>query len=378
LTGGSDPEHDGAVPSVLALAGLAIAVLAPVDEETWHQSVDPSRCESKAVVEYPRWSRWVHHRMVPGETIAEVAARYGLREIDLRQHNGISAKTETLKKGTRLKVKARRVPPPREHVEYTVVAGDSWLSIARIHGVDPKELKAYNWPWKGKLAAGSLLSVWIDPIARMWIGAAEEGEAIRRGGIGIGAPDDGHLVGGVAIPEGEGYEIRFPDSAYGTTHAVVELVRALARYRETTKRTSPLQLGSMSRPRGGPLGGHKSHQTGRDIDILLPRKPGVPSWYPLTPRRVDWMAVWDLALALDEVDASVMYLDYALQKEMYRTLKAAGIDQELIAKVLQYPRGYEARRGLVRHEPGHTQHLHVRFGCGPCEVECIELGAWAQ
>ena len=73
-----------------------------------------------------------------------------------------------------------------------------------------------------------------------------------------------------------------------------------------------------------------------------------------------------------------MRRDYALQKEMYRAVKAAGVEPETIAKVLQYPRGYEARRGLVRHEPGHTQHVHVRFGCGPCEVECIELGAWAQ
>ncbi len=48
-----------------------------------------------------------------------------------------------------------------------------------------------------------------------------------------------------------------------------------------------------------------------------------------------------------------------------------------LAKIVQYPRGRAAHRGLVRHEPLHTQHLHVRFGCGPCEVECIELGAWA-
>lgn len=363
---------------MLALAALVLVLLAPVDEETWHQSVDPSRCESSATIEYPRWPRWVHHRMVPGETIAEVAARYGLREADLRAHNGIAASTEKLRKGSRLKVKARRIPPPREMVEYTVVAGDSWLSIARMHGVDPKELKAYNWPWKGKLAAGSLLSVWVDPIAKSWIASATDDESIRRGAVGIGAPDAGHLVGGVAIPEGEGYEIRFTESAYGTSHAVAELVRALQRYREITKHTKPLQLGSMSRPRGGPLGGHRSHQTGRDIDILLPRKAGVPSWLALTPRRVDWMAVWDLAVALEEVDASVVYLDYALQKAMYRAVKAAGMEPAAIAKVLQYPRGYEARRGLVRHEPGHTQHLHVRFGCGPCEVECIELGAWAQ
>lgn len=357
---------------------LLVALLAPVDTETWHHSVDVTKCATTATVEYPRWSRWVHHRMVPGETLAEIAARYGLREADLRAHNGISPSTEKLRKGTRLKVKARRIPPPRTALEYPVASGDTWISIAQRHGVDPKELRAYNWPWKDKLRPGSVLAIWVDPIASAWITAGTPDESIPRGGLGVGAPDAGHLVGGVAIPPGDGYEIRFPDSAFGTTHAVSELVRALARYRETTKYTGLIGLGSMSRPRGGPLGGHRSHQTGRDIDISLPRKAGVPAWYPLTPRRVDWMAVWDLVLAFAEVDASVVYLDYALQRELYRAVKAAGVDPEIIARVVQYPRGYAARRGLVRHEPGHTAHLHVRFGCGPCEVECIELGAWAE
>ncbi len=359
------------------LAGLAIAVVAPVDTETWHHTIDPARCDSPLAVEYPRLTRWVHHHMVPGETLGEIAGRYGLREADLRAHNGISASTEKLRKGTRLEIKARRVPPVRARVEYTVAADDTWLSISRRHGVDAKELRAYNWPWKGKMHEGAVLTIWVDPIAMAWIAAAPPDEPIRRGGLGVGAPDAGHLVGGVSIPPGEGYELRFEDSAYGTSHAVAELVRALGLYRAAANREAPLGLGSMSRPRGGPLGGHRSHQTGRDLDIVLPRKPGVPGWLPLTPRRVDWLAVWDLAVALSQVDASVVYLDYALQRELYRAVKAAGMAPEEIGRIVQYPRGHAAHRGLIRHEPGHTEHLHVRFGCGPCESECIELGAWA-
>jgi murein endopeptidase/LysM repeat protein len=366
------------VATALGLLGALAILLAPVDTETWHHSIDPARCDSTAVVELPKWTKWIYHRLVPGESLAEIAARYGLREADLRAHNGISPSTEKLRVGTRLHVKARRIPPPRAAVTHTVAATDTWISIARRHGVDAKELRAYNWPWKDKLREGTALTVWVDPIATAWIAAAPDDHGIARGGLGVGAPDVGHLVGGVAIPPGDGYALRFPDSAYGTSHAVAELVRALGLHRESTSYTGVIGLGSMSRPRGGPLGKHRSHQTGRDIDIQLPRRTDVPAWLPLTPRRVDWRAVWDLAVAFAEVDATVVYLDYALQRELYRAMKAAGIAPDELARILQYPRGWAAHRGLVRHEPGHTAHLHVRFGCGPCEVECIELGAWAE
>lgn len=369
----------------LALAAIAVAVaLAAGDDErltlsdTWHKSIDPALCDSDATVEYPSSSRWIEHSMVPGETIEEIAARYGLREMDLRAHNNLEPTTMTLRKGARLHVKARRVPQPRSLLELEIGEGETWRGLARRHGVDSKELRAYNWPWKDKLVPGSKVSVWADPLTVDWIGGAGADEIVARGGLGVGAPDAGHLIGGVAVPEGEGYALRFPESSYGTTHSVSELLRALQVYRATTKYTRTLQLGAMSRPRGGPLGGHRSHQTGRDIDILLPRRADVPSYLPLTPRRMDWLALWDLALAFSTVDAAVIYLDYKLQRDLYRAVKAAGMDPDDIARVLQYPRGSAARRGLIRHEPGHTAHMHVRFGCGPCEVECIELGAWAQ
>lgn len=364
--------------AIMVSLGAPWAELAPVDAETWHHSIDPARCDADVIVELPRWTKWVKHRLVPGESLGEVAARYGLREADLRAHNGISPSTSKLRVGTRLEVKARRIPPPRTSITYTVAASDTWVSIARRHGVDPKELRAYNYPWKDKLREGAALTIWVDPIAHAWITAAPDDDGIARGGLGVGAPDAGHLVGGVAIPPGEGYALRFPDSSFGTSHAVRELVRALALYRERTAYNGAIGLGSMSRPRGGPLGKHRSHQTGRDLDILLPRRVDVPAWLPLTPRRVDWRAVWDLAVAFAEVDATVVYLDYALQRDLYRAMKAAGTEPDELARILQYPRGWAAHRGLVRHEPGHTAHLHVRFGCGPCEVECIELGAWAE
>jgi len=44
--------------------------------------------------------------------------------------------------------------------------------------------------------------------------------AVPAGAHSQGTPQDGRLVAGVPIPPGEGYSIRYPKSAYGTTTAV--------------------------------------------------------------------------------------------------------------------------------------------------------------
>ena len=44
-----------------------------------------------------------------------------------------------------------------------------------------------------------------------------------------------------------------------------------------------------------------------------------------------------------------------------------------LERVLQFPRGWGASLGVVRHSPGHEGHIHVRFGCGPAEPQCQDL-----
>ena len=200
-------------------------------------------------------------------------------------------------------------------------------------------------------------------------------EGVRRGGVGIGSPNDGVLLNGVQIPEGSSYRLRFPKSAYGTTHAVEQFLAAMEVLGELEDAPARVAVGSMSRPRGGPLGTHQSHQTGRDLDLRLPRRAGVPSWQALKPSRVNWLGTWRLVQALARTDVEVIFLDYGMQRRLYQAAEKAGASEEELATLLQYPRGRHARRGLVRHEDGHDKHLHVRFRCGPCETECVVLGA---
>ncbi len=317
------------------------------------------------------------HRRVPRESLRQIALRYGVTEDKLREWNGLAADAPPPRPNQRLEVHARRKPPPRQRLEYTVQQGDSWWSVALRHGVDGRDLRAYNYPYKHKMQPGSTLVVWVDPVVHAWIAEGpdplplDRDHGLRRGAMSVGSPADGVLLNGLRIPDDEGLQLRLPRSAYGTSHAVEQLVAAVAAFHERSDYPLPISVGSMSRPRGGPIGGHRSHQSGRDVDLVLLRRPDVPAWKELRGSRVQWDAVWQLVLAFSEVDAMVIFLDYEGQRRLFRAAKAAGATAEQLDAMVQYPRGSKAARGLVRHASGHEHHLHVRFGCGSFETECV-------
>ena len=317
---------------------------------------------------------WVVHEVVPGETLAQLALRYRVDPGKLRAWNGLGSRARA-RPGVRLRVLARRGPPQRERVRYTVREADTWTSVARDHGADPADLRAYNIKRTGRrLYPGLELDVWRDPLIADAVATdAPSGlaAAIRPGGFSVGRPSDGRLVNGVQVPESADYGRRYPGSAWGTSFAVRQLVDTLHRWREDSGYAGLLRLGAMSRQRGRRIGGHRSHQSGRDLDIRLPLRDGFADTMTPTPRRVDWVAVYALVRAFDASGAvTQIFLDYRLQKRVYKVAKAAGADRLTLRRLIQFPRGSAASRGLVRHSPGHDIHLHVRFACADYEREC--------
>lgn len=325
---------------------------------------------------------WVIHRLAPFETVDQVAHRHDVTPEAMRTWNGLSPDAKP-GVGTRVKLKARRVPPPRQRVEYTVQPGDTWWSIAAAHAIDSRELRAANWTAPRRLTVGETLTLWIDPAVYHWVQserpAIDDEDVltnIRRGAVGVGPPWDGRLVNGVQIPAGEGWRRKMLPSSYGTTHAVVNLVAALQAFHATSGYERDLLLGSMSRRHGGPLEGHRSHQTGRDLDVRLPLSTEHPPWFPIKPWRVDYQALWKLVAALaDTGEIEIIFLDYELQKTLYKAATKLGVDEDTRRRMIQWPRGRAAHSGLVRHSSGHRQHIHVRFRCGPHETECVKGNA---
>lgn len=330
-----------------------------------------------SVIEGPL-PRWVRHRPVPGETIEQIALRYGVPASHVRTWNELErGEQPSFARGRprALAILAQRVLPERVRIEHEVVEGDTWWSIGDRHGVDGTDLLGYNVGELGReLEVGERVTLWIDPIVYQSIVEDPEPDSpVRAGAHGVGDPNRGRLVAGVQIPTGEHWELRFPKSAYGTTYAVRSLLAALDAFVRTSGYGRPIKLGTMSRPRGGQVGRHASHQSGRDLDVRLPLRESVPAGLQPTARRVDWLAVWHLLDAFVATGAvQVIFLDYAMQKRVHQAAAAAGVDEARLAAMLQWPGGSGTNQAIVRHEPGHAQHMHVRFRCGPAEPECVD------
>lgn len=327
------------------------------------------------VIERVEGSRdWVVHKAVEGESVEQIAYRYAVRSEALRMWNGIKSSANRVRPGSRLRIKARQIAPPRVLLEYFVQPGDSWWVIGTRYGVDSADLRKLNRDSPQHLAVGQKLRIWVDPVVFEWVATEDDptdAEKIRPGAVGIGPPQKGRLVNGVKLPASDYYVLKLPPSSYGTTHAVETILRGIVLFKARTEYEQKLIFGSMSAKHGGPLQGHRSHQSGRDLDIRLPLLAKYPEWFPVEPKRVDWLATWQLVSAMAETDEVVaVFLDYAMQKRLYKAATRSGATEEERKQFIQYPRGPKAHLGLVRHSPGHLAHVHVRVRCGPYEVEC--------
>jgi murein endopeptidase len=211
----------------------------------------------------------------------------------------------------------------------------------------------------------------VHETMRVDLSAPGRAATISPGAHGIGTPQSGILVAGVQVPPGEGYVRRYPGSTWGTTYAVRHLVETLDAFHRTSGYRGTLMLGSMSFRHGGKIGSHISHRSGRDIDIRLPLRAGLPLSQEPTGKYVDWDATWTLILDFARSGAvQSIFLDYGVQRRLYRRAKAAGVSEAALDELLQYPRGSRSNFGMVRHSPGHGGHIHVRYACGPYEPAC--------
>ncbi len=344
----------------------------------------PLEAEAEVEEKVDDTPRWVTHTVIPGETLDGVAGRYGVATKSLVRWNKLDAKAKGLRAGRDLRVQAVRPPPPRVETSVEVKKGDTWEKIASAHGVTEKELRLWNKPKKAKdgsspkatLKAGQRLTLWVEPEGA---GATSQGGGprllagrVRANAFSIGSPTRGRLVNGVELPElPEIYTRRSPEKSYGSSHTVRTLILAIAQFRKQARYDGPVVIGAISLPRGGRFRPHRSHQSGRDVDIRLPTLPSVQHSGPPSAGEIDWTATWRLLESFIKTgQVQYIFLDYGLQKRLYKAARAAGAAATALAEVLQWPRDARSNNGIVRHSPGHRSHFHVRVKCGPNESKC--------
>lgn len=189
----------------------------------------------------------------------------------------------------------------------------------------------------------------------------------------IGSYARGCLAGAVALEEtGAGWQVvhraRNRYWAHPATAAFIARLSARARAAGWPR----LLIGDIAQPRGGPMsGGHRSHQTGLDVDIWLyvpPREPldqatresfAAPSLVRADGLGVNrrWRPEYATLIRLAAEDPSVarIFVNAAIKKRLCETTPRE--DREWLRK--------------VRPWWGHRAHMHVRLDCPPGASSCV-------
>jgi len=198
-------------------------------------------------------------------------------------------------------------------------------------------------------------------------------------GQSLGAPWAGALHEPAMLEPGEGYVIRRPWRAYGTSTMVDIVERVVTDVADRFYDTHAIAIGDLSAESGGRITDHSSHQSGRDVDIglIFKTKPvGYPESFVVgNSENLDLEATFVLVeefakTAGDAGGVQVMFLDFKLQGLLYDWALENGENPDYLEKLFQYPHGRGSCAGLVRHEPNHADHVHVRFQCPSGDSLC--------
>jgi LysM repeat protein len=357
----------------LCCAGAALAaVVVPADSLF---AAPPSAAARMVAAVATPSTFWVTHEVVAGERLSEIAARYAVSPLSILRWNKLDPNRPQFWAGEQLRIQTTLPDRVRHKLSYLVRPYDSWEKIAQRFGVDRNALEHFWNPQEQPLLPGHQLTVWVES------GSVEHPAdpdpefplvEVPPGGHSVGYPDRGRLVDGVQIPPNPTlYSIRNLDHAYGSTHAIRVMQRSIAEFRTKTGYDRPVVIWDMSQKKGGHFGPHHSHRTGRDVDIALLLRPG---FEPGTTAKgaVDWEAIWHLVRAfVASGEVKYVFLSRPQQFGLYKAAKACGATSEELDAILQFPR--TTKVGIVRHSPGHTGHIHVRFTCGADEVGCEEI-----
>ena len=206
-----------------------------------------------------------------------------------------------------------------------------------------------------------------------WQTSWSEAPGVRGASSSLGSPAEGNLQRGLRLPgRGTGFTRRTRGHHYGTHETIALIQFAGARLVEAYPQTAPLLVGDISRREGGALRPHRSHQSGRDVDIALPEKANQARQTfraTLPPDQIDFEKLWfvlDALIASDRVQ--FVFLDRSLISHLRKEARLAGWSTD----DMQVFFGHSgSRAGLIRHAPGHSCHVHIRFHCPQGDPNCV-------
>jgi LysM repeat protein len=313
---------------------------------------------------------WVYYTVKGGDTLSAIGRRYKASTAELIRWNRLKD-AGRIRIGQRLKVRA----VTRTRSSSTSPAGIKSSGAATVaqpvrQDLRPTDIDAPN-PAATHRTGNQQAIAYLRTPTNERSTARESGS---RRAVSIGSPNRGKILHAVQIHSKTGsHVVRTPDQAWATSHTQESLQRAFAGFRQRSRYRHELVVQAISLRNGGRFRPHKSHQSGRDVDIRLPVASGVSaSTIPESASQVDWTATWHLIeamLATGEVE--YIFLDYRRQRALSRAALRLGVPRSRVAALLQWPSRSSKTEAFVRHSPGHTSHLHVRFRCSSDEKMCL-------
>lgn len=288
-----------------------------------------------------------------GESLAAVAERFGVTVRDLAELNQ-DVDLERLGPGAAISVGYG------ERIQHRVQRGQTLLRIARMYGVNATDVARWNHlDDPRRLRADATLVVYAWP--RILPSAS------------VGRPSHGSLVNGVRLRDEPFWQLHDRAHAYLTRDAAAALDQAFRQLHDHWPDAPRIEIRDASAEHGGPLHGHHSHQSGRDVDLAYFRRSCTATCvhHHATAADIDAPRVWALLeiwLRANVVD--YVFIDHELQEPLYRAAQAAGATHAELARWFQWPNDAELHVGVIRHAHGHRNHMHVRFACAPTDSEC--------
>jgi penicillin-insensitive murein DD-endopeptidase len=245
----------------------------------------------------------------------------------------------------------------------------------------------------GRYAAA--VALWVAGVGCAGHGVVDDGTSVSYGTGNLGA-----LQHGVPLPvQGDGYWVppRWEQrgNLYGTEELVATIVRVGRRLAREQPSAAPLGVADLSPLGGGPSRHHRSHQSGRDVDLLFFARDANGAPVVATDMYVfgaDGMT--RRSVRADGSERARLYFDVARNWALIRALMEATtaevqyifIYEPLRRLLLAHARATGEPPALVEqaaqllHQPSdsapHWDHMHVRVFCAPSDrpMGCRDRG----
>jgi murein endopeptidase len=180
------------------------------------------------------------------------------------------------------------------------------------------------------------------------------------GSISIGEANRGYVFNAVQMPESPLWILAEPKFSFGTRETVESLGHAITAVNRLYPDSPAIYIGHIGKERGGWLSPHRSHQSGRDVDLGF-YYLGESRWYlKATPENFDVRRNWALLSALFKTTpVEYVFIDRSMHAALRAEAEAASESLMLIRDVFDGIHGKS--QPLLRHARGHDDHMHVRF-----------------